>query len=345
MLLRTLLPAASLVLLNAGADRLAFAPDPGIRLTKRFRVAVASELDDLSILVGGMDMTERFGAFELSLGLETRVEVTDAYVECADGRPLMLRRTYDEIAFEAQYDAVSELGSSEESATAESDLEGETVLFTWDPADGEYAVEFDAHEGDEALLEGLGEDMDLRALLPPREVAVDDEWKVEPKRLAPVLAPGGSLGLLAGDVDAEVEEMLETVSGARLAGVLDSLFSGEVVCTYKGTRDTDEGEVATIEVTIEIDSRADLSALLIELVESRADDVPNDLSLSTADLGLSLEGTALLEWNVSGGHLEHFESNVDTGIAFHLVAGAEGQSADVRAELSGHVEIGADVVR
>ena len=81
---------------------------------------------------------------------------------------------------------------------------------TWDDEEQTYYSEFDGDDADESLLEGLLEDIDLRAFLPTEEVDVDDEWEVDTSTLGPVLLPGGALGFYSQDWDEEVTDLIET---------------------------------------------------------------------------------------------------------------------------------------
>jgi len=218
------------------------------------------------------------------------------------------------------------------------------VVFTRrDGGDG-YDVAFEKAEGDERLLDGLSEDMDLRVFLPTEDVEEGAQWKVRPIALKDVLAPGGALGMGATEDDADWVEMVSFFDGVDLDKLAESVLDGDVTCTFTGTRDGEAGKLAVIEILVEIDSVTDLSGLLRDLIEELADDAPSDLELPTADLELSMEGTGLLEWNLDTGRFQHFEVNVDTAVVFHLVAEGEGESVDATIGFSGTVEMGADVV-
>ena len=75
-----------------------------------------------------------------------------------------------------------------------SELEGSTVVFTWNDDDGEYELSFpEGEEGDAELLEGLTEDMDFRALLPDGELSEGESYDIDLAGLVDVMAPGGDL--------------------------------------------------------------------------------------------------------------------------------------------------------
>ena len=79
----------------------------------------------------------------------------DEYRKVGDGRPLLLRRTFEE---------------------APAPFAGTSVVFTWIPEEGAYGKYYDAREASESALRDLTEDLDLRALLPSSAVAPGDTW-------------------------------------------------------------------------------------------------------------------------------------------------------------------------
>jgi hypothetical protein len=344
---RLLLPTALALLAGPahGPDRVAFVPAEGLELGKRFEVSTRLELDDFTFTVDGEDVGAAMRP-ELELGAELAVAVTDTYVRVADGRPTELRRRYDEIGIEARFDYESEVESGAESAVGESDLEGETVVFRWDADENAYAAELADDEGDDELCVGLFEDMDLRALLPPAGAEVDEGslWALGPATLAPVLAPGGALGLAVREPSREATRVLDALSGLDLGELVDSLRDGEVVATYTGTRDVDGRAVAGIDLRFDVDASADVREALLELVDELGADMPDDFDLSRAELALGAEGTARLEWDVAGGHLRHFEAKADATASLRVVATSSGKVCDVAIGLSGELELRADAL-
>jgi len=342
--MRPILAAASLTLLSPPAQEIAFAPAEDAALEKRFTVSIAQELDELSILAGGTDVSGMIGDFDVTLTVDTALTVLDTYGASSGGSPESLTRTYDEIGLEVSTDYVSEMGSGTESQTVESDLEGETVVFTRrDGGDG-YDVAFEKDEGDDRLLEGLAEDLDLRAFLPPGEVEEAEEWTIRPNALKSVLAPGGALGMGAAEDGADWAEEMSFLNGIDFDTLSESLLEGDVTCTFTGTRDEEAGALAVIEILVEIDSVTDLRDLITEMLEELADESPADIRLQTADLELSMEGTGLLLWNLDAGRFQHFEASIDTELVFHFVAEADDDAVDATIGLSGALELGADVV-
>ena len=95
----------------------------------------------------------------------------DEYRKVGDGRPLLLRRTFEE---------------------APGPFAGTSVVFTWVPEEGAYGKYYDARESVESALRDLAEDLDLRSFLPARAVALGDRWTSSAAGLRDVL--GRELG-------------------------------------------------------------------------------------------------------------------------------------------------------
>ncbi len=106
----------------------------------------------------------------------------DEYRKIGAGRPLLLRRQFEEIR---------PVGP----------LAGTSVVYTWIPEEGAYGKYYDAREASESALRGLAEDLDLRALLPAGPVAVGDAWSVPGASLRDVFAPAGLLDPSPGTGD------------------------------------------------------------------------------------------------------------------------------------------------
>jgi hypothetical protein len=84
-----------------------------------------------------------------------------------------------------------------------SELEGMSVVFTWNEDEEDFDVAFaEGMEGDEKLLVNLVESLDLREFLPPNEVSSQDEM----------------VGELDGDIAAELVGIREE-DGKRLAAI------------------------------------------------------------------------------------------------------------------------------
>lgn len=318
-------------------EKLAFVPPAGSSVTKLFTIGGEYAMDEISLIVGGQDVAGSIPQIEFSLKLETRVEVTDVYKAVGEGRPLELLRT-----FEALSSSVNMQMSPAEAEIPEiestSELEGKTVLFRWNEEEQEYERSYAEGEGDEELLEGLEEDMDLRVFLPASEVAEGETWTVELADLQSVIIPGGNPRMMPEgmEVDQETLKMFEELFGNFELG---DLLEGECSCTYKGARDEDGVRLAEIAIEVEVSTTLDLAEVLNKAIrvalEQQGVEDAVDFSLDKADLNLDFEGSGVLLWNLGAGRLHGFQLGGDATIDMDLAVSveAEGQSQGVDASM------------
>ncbi len=175
-----LVPSAAACLvalaLSPPAPEIAFHPEEGRSLTKTFGSQMSLDLDELSLIVDGQDMGAMMGDMTFGLETDSTYVVTDEYASMGDGRPQKLHRTFDELSQQSEVNieiAAAGMAETQGSASA-SELEGLSVVFTWNADDFEYDVAFADGDGDQALLEGLEEDMDMRGILPDGPVSEGD---------------------------------------------------------------------------------------------------------------------------------------------------------------------------
>jgi hypothetical protein len=333
--------ATALISFAPTLDEPAFGPESGSSLTKTFVYGGDFSLDEFSAIVDGQDIAAMLGSIEATLELENTVTITDTYVTSADGRPTKLVRSFDTMEGVTAVELAMDFGSEDQELESSSELEGTTVVFEWDDDEGAFDVSFEEDEGDDDLLEGLVEDMDLRVFLPAGEVSPDDSWEVDLKLLSDVAFPGGNLKLLPDDVDDEAfgdTDVLGDVFGDDYGDYISDLLEGSCVCTYKGTTDEGLGEIL---VAIELGSAADLSDMLTEIIETLGETVDGgpSISIELADVNLDFEGEGVLLWNLGESRLASFELTgdvilaVDIGITGDM--GGEPQSAELSAEMSG----------
>jgi hypothetical protein len=346
--MRPLLPAFGIAILFSSArsgDEITFHPAEGSTVRRTVSVNGDFQLDDFNIVVDGQDMGQMLGGFGMAIEQYTHVVVEDVFHAMGDGRPNRLERTFETIESTMGMTMSGPVSQSQDTESS-SELEGETVLFTWNEDEGDYDVAFDGGEGDPDLLDDLHEDMDVRALLPDGETAVDESWEVELTDLGGLMQPGGNLhyrpdGANLSEEDMKMFEDMFSDFGADLASELE----GSCTCTYKGQREIDGTQVAEIEVEIEIVSTLSLASLAEQIFDKIAEqsggEMP-DISLDTAEMNIDVEGTGTLLWNVERGLMHSLQISADVifGIDFAMSLEADGEShmLDASLEVAGTVE-------
>lgn len=313
------------------ADRPTFAPKAGTSLTKTLSVQGDLELEEMKLMMGGQDLSEMAGQMEMSMKHETRLVVEDTYVALEDGRPTKLKRTYEEIGSSSHSSGSSMMGEQKNDSKFESDLEGKSVLFTLDG--DEYSATFaDDEKGDEELLEGLVEDIDLRGFLPSKEVAEDDSWKVEAAAVKALLVPGGDL-------------KLKPAEGADMPGLESMNFSpsdmlseleGTFEATFKGTRKEGDVTVAVIAVAIDCSSANDLTERMQSMTDAMDDQLPEGASMKVTafDGEYEYEAEGELLWNLESGHLHALQLSGELRMIMDVSMSMSMQGMDNDMELS-----------
>lgn len=335
-------------------DGLRFEPEEGTSIEKTFTTEFDLELDDLSLIVSGQDLGAMIGVPSLQISGGTELVFTDEYGAVRGGRPARLVRSFDSLGSDTTFSVEMMGEQQEEGGEATSPLEGQTVVFSWDEDSGEYVVTYDEDSGgDEDLLSGLDEDVDMRAMLPSGDVDVDDSWSFEPAILESLLMPSGNLGWETEDMGeadmAEFEEMMEQFSERAMAAASE-LMDGEGTATYRGKREVDGREVGVIELQFEVSSSVDFASLIQDLIETAVaeagEDVPDDLDVyvEAADISVDVEAEGELLWDMGTGTPLSIQLSGDFSVALDLgvSATAEGETQDVEMsmEMSGVMSSG-----
>ena len=215
--------------------------------------------------------------------------VTDVLEELHDGRPTRLVRSFDELSGQETATFAGEDGEEVDETPRTSELEGKRVVFAWDEEQGAHEAAFaEGVEGDEALLAELEEDMDLRELLPGREVEPGESWEIEPEVFDRLMSPGGDLALVAEEE--EEEESDDDSFRENLAG--------SFVATYRGNEVVDGVELAVVELAVEASTHDD--------EEPPADELPDGFQ-GTRRVEMQIEVAGELHWDVAHGHLASLE--------------------------------------
>jgi hypothetical protein len=266
------------------SDGLRYAPPPGLVLERTIERELHLELREFSLGTQAFDDPKVFGA---DMDDRLRVVVTDEILEMGDARPTRLRRTFDELGGE-----MAGSSCSSRACRRSSRLEGRTVVFTWSEEDGSYDARLEHAPDRRSPLQGLVEDLDLRAFLPDTEVEDGERWSVDPRCLGALFLPGGDLELAVSDGDIV----------QRLAALFSRELEGWIQATYRGQREEDGVEVEHV----------DLAAKL----EARFADLAGD---EEGSLKLELQG--ILYWHIAGGHVAFLELSGPIGLELRLTTG------------------------
>jgi hypothetical protein len=296
-------------------DSVVFAVASGTSVRKSIDCSMELELDGVLMTLGDQELPEAMAeAFDISFSEVDTYVVLDEYRAVADGRPKELLRSFETLE-EHEVNHRSMPGSEPEDTdeTRESELVGHTLRFAWNEESESYDVTWVGEAGDEELLAGLEEDMDMRALLPGGPVSAGDTWELECKAVLGAMPPGGRLGFPEDDEDEfDFEEAFEGTAGA----------------TYAGIREEDGVRLAVIE--IELEGKAETT---------------KEEEGATQEFVLAVECDYELLWDLAAGHARSLEVTGGIGAAILISSKVEveGQVVplEIEIELSGEIEMSA----
>lgn len=177
--------------IGAQSAELKFAPKMGVELTRSFERQTQWKMDSLEITVDGVptkspDIKQR-------LLTDYRVEVQDQIASMGRGRPTNLVRKFTGIHFQRKLQLQDQAGQREVLEHGRSALLGKQVEFILKA--GDEGWKRIAKDVAPEVLAGLAEDMDLRAFLPSKPVAVGDAWQVPTDAFRALHRPAGDLDL------------------------------------------------------------------------------------------------------------------------------------------------------
>jgi len=316
-------------------DELRFHVEPDARLTRSVQITNDLALASVSMTIDGQEVEDLASDVGLRVHREDSYVVLDVFEAVAEGQPRKLRRTFKELSSNGTV-ASPEDGGSPPAEKYESGLAGHEVVFTWDEEKHESVAAFaEGETGEEYLLRGLEEDMDLRALLPAGEVKVGDEWDVDIAEFAKVNAPGGNLGIKPkAEKGEEGMGMMPGMDNfGDMASMLGDTFDGEAKGEYKGTREVDGVTVGVIHLTVKMKSSNDMSELVKKAVPELPEGV-GKLDIDHVDVDADIEGEGTLLWNLAAGHVQSLELSGKMKMAMETGLSISAQGRDMNMEQS-----------
>ena len=335
-----------LVPARAEGVKLAFAPAEGSTLTKTFTTKMELTLEDMSMSMNGEPLPVEFD-MDMSVNHTQTTVVSDEYAKLREGATAKLLRSFDEMggttAMSMQMNVMGNAQEMDKSTESLSELEGKKVVFSWDGESSEYKAAYPEDGGDEDLLENLDEDMDLRVLLPGKEVAEGEEWSIPVSKLKSILAPGGDLKL-------EPEESGEDGGMGNPMGGMDSgpgdlsdwlgdEIEGTATAKFIGMREVDGVKVALVELKIDIKTAADLTDVVLEAMDGA--DMPSEMEMDFdhVDIEFSFEAEGTMTWNVAAGHFQTFDLSgrmrLLTDMGMSMSAQGQSMSMEQTLEMAG----------
>lgn len=296
--------------LSLPADDLSFHPKANAEVSKTLKLDLEMNVTEVSVTMNGNPLPgEALDEVKSSSLIGNMlVSVTEKYIETKDGKPLTLQRTFDKMSLDVEF------GEDSKSVEEFKESEGKTVEFKWNEKDGVYEKKFKDSEGDEAELEDLDVDMDLRVLLPEKKVAKGDTWEVTADRLKPFFMPGGLITKAGTDESGDEVAKFKSALEEQMSQFLKDF---KVTCTYKGTKEEGGASVAEITFTFDGKMKLDLGSMMQEIIESQGGEGLPEMDIQ-ANIGMTLKGDGTLLWDPAAGHMANFDMHADTGLDINM---------------------------
>lgn len=274
-----------------------FAPAEKSTLTKTLTSEWSLSSQKAVMKIDGKEIPSDQNTLAMSIREARKVKVTDRYMKVADGRPLELDRTYDELVY--TFDQSTTMpGASEPKAkkgVKTSALEGKTVRFSWNEKDSTYATSFAGADNDVELLSGLSEDLDVRRLLPSGEVKDGDTWTVDGKLFDKLLTPGGNLHFKD---DASAKAAKASTDGDKSddgSNELGDNVTGTATCKLVNVTKLRGHRIAMISIEADLKTHA----------EDKSNGDGGSEGVNTAEAALKLDGALL--WDIDMNHVANFD--------------------------------------
>lgn len=334
LLLPTVLAAPALLAFALPETRLELRAEEGATITRTFETTAELTLDNMDMTMNGQ-APPMMPEMDMTMTTKATIVVTDEIQKVADGRATRFQRNFDTLSQETEMqmeiDMMGQTQSNEMSMPAASELEGKTVAFEW--ADGVYQAKWpEDSKYDEALLEGLVGDMDLAVFLPKGPVEQGDEWKVNPKELIPVMAPGGNLKLIPENVEAADMMGMQSNFGSSADWFQENL-DGDVTVSFQGTRENDGGTLAVLSVRFDLENAVDMTEMVQEGMEKV--ELPPEaegLEIEHMDLEIAYEGEGQILWDIAAGRAHSMDLSGDFSLIVDYGMSMSAQGMDLNIE-------------
>lgn len=314
-------------------EKVEFHPADGSELAKTFKVEGNFELGDISMVVSGQDMSGMIPIADASGSMDMTMSVVDHYVKTVDGKTTEFEREF--VKSGVEWEMAEESDSKEDWI----ELDGETIVFKWNPETKSYDKSFKDGEGDQDKLDEMEinpELLDYRTLLPQSGVSAGDRWSVSPKGLGSALMFGldfENMPSLMDEVDdPDAAEILD-----QLKPSIEEMMDGfKTDCEYVGTRDEGGVNVGVIKVHVVAEGSVDMAQIIEEMARGQIPpEVQVDMTMNTAAFNLKLNADGELLWNLQKGVPYSFDLSGKVELSFELDASvsAEGQEQTIEANV------------
>lgn len=180
------------VLVGPAGDPPRYVPQEGTSVRRTLEMHGHRELAGMKLKVG--EKEQEIPGATMTQTSSWKHVILDEYRTVTKGDVKKLARKYETMEKTRSETTKNKDGEDQTNETTETcDLDGKTVVFTWNDEKKAYVPAFDG-EGDEKLLADLVVPMDYTSLLPEASVAEGETWKGDFDEVrAALLRPGGDV--------------------------------------------------------------------------------------------------------------------------------------------------------
>ncbi len=280
-------------------EEIRFSPEAGAAFTVSYTNEVTMTLEDQSMMMvfNGEEHEQETPDVDVELSQSFEAVFSDEVLSFEDGRVTKLRRTFNEVGQTRAQSAEGPDGSNSSDDSGSTELEGTSVVFTWDAEEESYTVAFwEDEDGDEDLLEELEYDIYFEGLLPESAVSVGDTWEAEIRALDLINDPSGDLQL---DWENEADE---DDDDDDVSQQYEDNLEGTIECKLNEVIAEDGVRIALIGITVEAGTSSE-----------KSQDVDNEGVSGTIgeDIEITFEFEGVLRWDLGAGHATELELGGD----------------------------------
>lgn len=299
---------------DSTGDAVTFHPEIGIQLAKRFvtqgRLAWPAS-------------TGKTGA----ISFRYELACVDEFRALAAGKPLELLRTLETVQVRGEdvdlagYLVGRKILEVKPWEYDGSQLEGKRLRFLWSDEEQDDARSWVGDEGNELVRSAMNVDLDLRALLPEREVERGDSWKVDGGFIWEALLPGLDLERITRSSD---PAQIPHVTSDLIESLRRLLANTEATCTWRGTWVVDGRDLGEIELAGSVRQGVSLDGVIFLSGDQY------QTSALSMDLDLALGGTC--QWDMQEGRFASLDLRLNGSVTVHGDAYALDLTQESRAE-------------
>lgn len=200
------------ILLATPGDSIQYQAEQGsrVRITTEHNAEISLVDQEFTVTVDGEEQpTGEQPDVEVTLSLSQSVVFVDSIQEAKEGQPTKIERSFETLngVFSQEITGLPEGMDAPEPVEVGSELEGESIILSWDEEESEWIAEAseDASYSEEAL-EPIEHNADLSYLLTDEEIEAGSSWELDAEAFRRLMDLSGEIDMKPDDKEEEEEE-------------------------------------------------------------------------------------------------------------------------------------------